>query len=303
MTWMIIRLILSLAFVGVVLWFAARLAKKRGLGQGNGVIEITARVFQFVFGQLALGDIAFLVFIAAVVILFRPTTDKRESTALALFLTVPFMLACVASMVGLYPYGGTRHSAFLALFVIAGVSVSLSRVRWRSITGRTLALTTVLLSTAFGSQHRPYMRREDQSRVHMDAAINALHQQAPANAVLFVDPQTSLQFGHYLCEQKLTPRDTSTPVFESYYCGGFHVITPATNDMIFNVQRFFMEWDRMVHAFSLQEGETIYVIQAGWDTHLAQDLQGSGGFQALKPQFFGRNISFFNMAVGRSPAK
>ena len=43
MTWMIIRLILSLAFIGGVLWFAARLAKKRGLGQGNGVIEIVAR--------------------------------------------------------------------------------------------------------------------------------------------------------------------------------------------------------------------------------------------------------------------
>ena len=43
MTWMIIRLVLSLAFIGGVLWFAARLAKKRGLGQGNGVIEIVAR--------------------------------------------------------------------------------------------------------------------------------------------------------------------------------------------------------------------------------------------------------------------
>jgi flagellar protein FliO/FliZ len=42
-TWMIIRLILSLGFVAGVLWFAARLAKKRGLGQGNGVIEIVAR--------------------------------------------------------------------------------------------------------------------------------------------------------------------------------------------------------------------------------------------------------------------
>ena len=43
MTWMIVRLILSLAFIAGVLWFAARLAKKRGLGQGNGVIEIVAR--------------------------------------------------------------------------------------------------------------------------------------------------------------------------------------------------------------------------------------------------------------------
>jgi flagellar protein FliO/FliZ len=40
---MIIRLILSLAFIGVVLFFAARVAKKRGLGQGNGLIEVVAR--------------------------------------------------------------------------------------------------------------------------------------------------------------------------------------------------------------------------------------------------------------------
>jgi len=44
MTWMVIRLVLSLAFVGGVLWFAARLAKKRGLGAtGNRLIEVVAR--------------------------------------------------------------------------------------------------------------------------------------------------------------------------------------------------------------------------------------------------------------------
>ena len=44
MTWMVIRLVLSLAFVGGILWFAARVAKKRGLGgTGNGLIEVVAR--------------------------------------------------------------------------------------------------------------------------------------------------------------------------------------------------------------------------------------------------------------------
>ena len=40
---MIIRLILSLGFIAVVLLWAARLAKKKGLGQGNGLIEVVAR--------------------------------------------------------------------------------------------------------------------------------------------------------------------------------------------------------------------------------------------------------------------
>lgn len=43
MTWMIIRLVLCLGFIAVVLLFAARMAKKRGLGQGNGLIEVVAR--------------------------------------------------------------------------------------------------------------------------------------------------------------------------------------------------------------------------------------------------------------------
>lgn len=43
MTWMIIRLVLSLGFVGVVLWFAARVAKRRGLGGASGLIEVVAR--------------------------------------------------------------------------------------------------------------------------------------------------------------------------------------------------------------------------------------------------------------------
>ncbi len=43
MTWMVVRLVLSLAFIAGVLWFAARVAKKRGIGQGNGLIEVVAR--------------------------------------------------------------------------------------------------------------------------------------------------------------------------------------------------------------------------------------------------------------------
>ena len=43
MTWMIVRLVLCLAFVGGVLLFASRVAQKRGLGGNTGVIEVVAR--------------------------------------------------------------------------------------------------------------------------------------------------------------------------------------------------------------------------------------------------------------------
>jgi flagellar protein FliO/FliZ len=43
MTWMIVRLVLCLAFIGGVLWFASRVAQKRGIGGSTGVIEVVAR--------------------------------------------------------------------------------------------------------------------------------------------------------------------------------------------------------------------------------------------------------------------
>src|SRR4051794_23911810 len=43
MTWMIIRLVLCLAFIGGVLVFASRIAQKRGIGGATGVIEVVAR--------------------------------------------------------------------------------------------------------------------------------------------------------------------------------------------------------------------------------------------------------------------
>ena len=43
MTWIVVRLLLSLAFVGGLLLLASRLAKKRGLGGGADVIEVVAR--------------------------------------------------------------------------------------------------------------------------------------------------------------------------------------------------------------------------------------------------------------------
>jgi flagellar protein FliO/FliZ len=43
MGWMLVRLVLSLAFVAVVLLVAARMAKKRGLGRGASLVEVLAR--------------------------------------------------------------------------------------------------------------------------------------------------------------------------------------------------------------------------------------------------------------------
>ena len=276
-------------------------------GHDNFLLFVVARsfgVFQYVFGQLVIGDVALILFVAGIVILLRrkaPTEPVGPSPRqAAIFLLLPFALNCAAAIAGMYPYGGTRHSAFLAMFAVAGVSFLLASSKLNKIGGRVLALVMVLLCNAFGSPHRPYMLREDQSRTQMERAITAIHQQASSNEVIFVDPQTSLQLGHYLCEQKLTPRDTSIPGFEFYNCGGYRVITTTPEVMIFDAATFLLQWNEMVRGFDLKSGETVWIVQAGWDIHLAGELHDRfPQFRDLQQQSFGRNITLFKLTVGQ----
>ncbi len=46
---------------------------------------------------------------------------------LGLFLLLPFVINAAAALVDLYPYGGTRHSAFLIPFAVAGVSLAIAK--------------------------------------------------------------------------------------------------------------------------------------------------------------------------------
>jgi hypothetical protein len=59
----------------------------------------------------------------------RQPDRKPTSRQLVLLLTLPFFIAWGTAVAGLYPYGGTRHDAFLAIFAMSGVSLGLARVK------------------------------------------------------------------------------------------------------------------------------------------------------------------------------
>jgi len=135
----------------------------------------TFGVLQYTFGQLAVGDITGLLFVAGVVLLLTgkdahgkdvPGRPGPSSRQLGLFLLLPFVINAVAAIVGLYPYGGTRHSAFLVPFAVAGVSLAIAKLtRQRLVPALGVVVLIVGVCQVFGAPHRPYMRREDQRQL------------------------------------------------------------------------------------------------------------------------------------------
>jgi len=262
-------------------------------------------VFQFVFGQLVVGDIAGLMFLAAMVLLWRTGGEtKTASRQLALFLVFLFALACGASFAHVYPYGGTRHTAYLIIPAVAGVSLATARLaagRWAR--GLALALLIVVTCAVFGKQHQPYMTRADQSRAHMTDAIAFLREKVASGGLIFTDFESSMILGHYLCEQKTISVEVSNLQFETFSCGGYRVVSAnrrtATN---FTPGVFLGLGKSLIETYGLKPGEPVWIFQAGWGADLPERLRNEDAtLRDLLFHAFGNNIRIFSMRGGNWP--
>jgi uncharacterized membrane protein len=264
----------------------------------------TFGVLQYTFGQLAVGDIAGLLFIAGVVLLWRgksPIAKPGPSCRqLSLLLTLPFAINAITAIVDMYPYGGTRHSAFLVPFAVTGVSLAIVKLTRQPLVALGVAIFLIALCQAFGTPHRPYIRREDQRRINMTQALEAIRQNISADDLIFVDFQTSFLFRFYLCPE-VGPADSPASEFRTYSCGGHRVVSTNSETTVLTANSFVRRWNEMADAYGLKLGQTVWVFQAGWDIDLAQQLQEKvPGFHDLKTQSFGRNITLFRLTVGSS---
>jgi Dolichyl-phosphate-mannose-protein mannosyltransferase len=271
-------------------------------GKVNPLVFIVGRsigVFQYVFRQLAVGDVTFIFFIIGLVFIFRQRRLSARVTPrqLACLLLLPFALNCAAALVRAYPYGGTRHSSMLIPFALAGVSVALARLpKYRSVSGVAVALLISLVCHLSTAKELPYVAPDAQRSAHMADAMSFIHK-LPADEPIFADVQTNLLLGHYLCNQRPVVSDGSIPGFVSYECGGHRVIASRTK-YIFTAKSFYDQWQEMVKKYHLQPGSKIWVAQMGWYTYVAFELANFPEFH-LNPHYFGPQIQIFDLKVGQ----
>jgi uncharacterized membrane protein len=263
----------------------------------------TFGVFQYFFGQLAVGDVMGLLFVLGVTLLVRgksPLQERSSSRRLGLFLILPFAVAGIASLAHVYPYGGTRHIAFLIIPGVAGVSVAIGHLAGKWGRGLAIAALVLIACIAFGKPRPPRMSRADQSRTNMAAAIEFVNRNIGPSDLIFVDYQTDLILGHYLCQQRPISPEAAPATFEQFSCASHRVVSTDYKEWSFWADNFPNAWQRVVQAYSLKPGDTVWIFQAGWGVDLPQDLQRHfAEFHDLRFESFGNNIKVFKMTVGQ----
>ena len=272
-------------------------------GRVNPLAFIAGRtigVFQYIFRQLAVGDLAFIFFIGGMVLIFRsrPFSSRISSRQLGALLLLPFVINCAAALFRIYPYGGTRHSSMLIPFGLAAVSVTLVQLlKHRIFGGIAAALAISIICHLCPAKELPYVAPDAQRLAHMRAAMAFIHQ-IPQAEPIFADVQTNLLLGHYLCDQRPVVPDRSIPGFVSYECGGHRVIASTTR-YIFTARSFYNQWQEMVAQYHLQPGSKIWVAQMGWYTYVEFELENFPQFH-IAPHDFGTQIQLFELTVGQN---
>lgn len=269
------------------------------------LIGHTFGVFQYFFGQLAMGDAMTLLFVLGVVLLLGgkgPPLDLKSSRRLGLFLLLPFAIIGGACLAHVYPYGGTRHVAFLIIPAIAGVSVAIARLaegRWGR--GLTITALVVVACFVFGKPRQPWMERADQSRTNMAKAMDFVRKNIAPSGLIFTDYQSDLILGHYLCRQRPIFLDVAPVGFEQFHCEGYQVAsTDYKTAWMLSADDFPQDWQRVVEAYNLKPGDTVWIVQMGWGIYLPEDLRKHfAEFRDLHFDSFGNNIKIFKMTVGQ----
>jgi hypothetical protein len=211
----------------------------------------TAAVFRFLCGSATAGAIACALAVAGLVILAM----KRNFSAL--LLALPFLLSAGASLMDVYPYGGTRHSVFLLVFASAAIGVTLSALAagrlWPAVL-LVAVLAPVSLSTFLAAPER-------HSAARMKAAINEFRAAAPPGNLLFMDLETGRILDYYLERKAWTALRTGLQGFWESSAGGYRIVGlpywNATEYMLGN------ELQRFVEVYRIPAGQVIWVIHIG----------------------------------------
>lgn len=269
------------------------------------VLGHTFAVFQYFFGQLAAGDVMGLLFFIGVILLLRAKGSDENppsSRCLGLLLLLAFAITASASLAHVYPYGGTRHVAFLIIPGVAGVSVAIVHAagkRWSR--GVAAATFIIVICIAFARPARPRLDRADQSRSQMSMALQFLNQNAASSDLIFTDYMSDLVLGHYLCRQQPISFETSSADFEAFSCGHRVVSASYKSATLFTAENFLTLWQRLIETYRLNPGDTVWVVQAGWAVNLPENLRNRFvEFHDLHFERFGKNIKIFKLTVGQT---
>jgi uncharacterized membrane protein len=261
----------------------------------------TLEIFRYLFAQSYVAEFMLLLFIAGIAVLFirdLAPRSRKTSSRLGILFSFPLVALWLAALAGFYPFVPTRHTVFLAPFVIAASSFLLATLcRQKLSAGLLTAMILMGVANLYGYPTETLSARENQRRAHMTAAVDYVQRSIPKGDLIFVDYQSSLPLVYYLCGPKqIISLDNPRQGFLQFSCNDYFVVSVPFWKL--RAESLALPFQKMVHTYGLKPGDRVWVFQAGWMGNLVAQLQELPQFHCLAPRAFGENISVVPFVVG-----
>lgn len=263
----------------------------------------TFDIFLFLFGQPNVAQAMLLCFLAGVAFLFMQGLLSRQETLksnrLGLLLSVPFFAVWCAAIAGIYPYIGSRHTAFLAPFAIAAASYLMAGASGQKIWAG--ILIAAFLMVASNSSHASGPTEEmagNGTPALMASAISYVEQSAPQGDHILVDYQSSLPLAYYLCgPRSIFPIEMFHQNYFDFTCKGYSVVSLHVWKLI--PQNLRSQFHQMALSRGLEPGDRVWIYQTGWGDDFGSELAArDASFRCLAPRKFGEGVTVTLFVVG-----
>jgi 4-amino-4-deoxy-L-arabinose transferase-like glycosyltransferase len=266
----------------------------------------TLRVFTFLLSHGFLGTLALLAFLTGLVLLLRNKVSLNEkgptSRQLALLLGLPFLVNCAAAFTRQYPYGGTRHTSFLAIFAFSGAAIGLTAWRPSRVWITPLVVALALIFCNFFPAPPPAIRPRNQSRILMERAVDDLRQSVPPGATIVAAYQSGLLLGYYACGHGVVQVFPLFHEFAEADCEGYRVITTIPSKWKFYADDFPDELSAMAKIYNLAPGSKVWLFDAGWISDSAPALIRDRRVGCSSARTFGEDIFMCELTIGEGKA-
>jgi dolichyl-phosphate-mannose-protein mannosyltransferase len=254
----------------------------------------TLRLFRYQFAQPAVAPVGLILYVWGIVLLFRSklahphTPTPRQLGAL---LIAPLLINLASS--GVYPYGGTRHNSFLALFVMTPASFALGSLRFGSQWAVPAIVTAVLaISNISPSPGGPYIHLQDQRKKLMLQATDFLRKSASPGATILSDYQGALVLGYYLCDARVAPIEPLPDPFPRSSCASYNLVTTEPDRWSFKAKDFPVQIAQIAVEQHLTGESELWLFQTGWGIVANREWPPTlASLCRQPPARFGRDLS------------
>jgi hypothetical protein len=278
-------------------------------GQENALgflLRANVRLFHFLFSQGAVSALGMLLFVVGIVLLLwsRDSGDRGACPSgqqIGILLLLPFVINWGAALVGAYPYGGTRHDSYLAIFAMPSVGFAVARWRPRQRWARPLAIAIALAICNFtvlpaGS----YIRPENQKKELMHEAVAYLRGSATPGSIVLTDYESGLLLSYYVCGRDITHSGQLTEYFYISGCGDYESASLLPRLWVFRADTFPVQMQALAkNEPAVVRGREVWLFQAGFIVDREPEFQLLlRRYGCALPRKFGANIVVCRIELG-----